>query len=154
MILIDVKTKLFTARGHARVMRDVLRQRMEFFRDELLPTHFEVNELTRPGGGYNYEARTRATQLRKAKKFGHQKPLVQTGRLFQAVMVNSQITATQHRSRFKSHGYFPMNVLRRREIEAITPGQQKLLRSGLRDLYVRAAQLPENQDVLRQRIRR
>lgn len=152
-LVIDVQTKLYTARGHAKVMRHVLRNRMEFWKSEMLPTHFQNNELTRPGGGYGYEARSAKYQIRKARKYGHQRPLVRTGRLEGVVRANSTITATQHKATFRAKGYFPMTQQMRREIEVVTPGQQRVLVSGAKDLYVRAAGEPEFQDLKRIRIR-
>jgi len=155
MTLVSAKMegKLYTARGHAKVMRFVNRNRIEFWRDNMLPTHFETNELTRPGGGYGYAPRTKKTQLVKARRYGHQKPNVQTGKLRDTIRLNSRVTATQHQGRFKSRGYFPMTAERRRELEIVTPGQQKVIVSGAKSLYQNAASLPEFHDIIRQRNR-
>lgn len=152
-VFIEMRSQLFTKRGHAKVMRFAFRNRMEFFRDELLPTHFEVNELTRPGGPYGFARRTAKWQKKKAKVKGHQKPLVYSGNLKASVMSNSTITATQHRGRFQARAPFPLTEQRRKELEIIITGQRTLLASGLRSLYTNAASLPEFHDVKRQRIR-
>lgn len=152
-LVIEVQTKLYTARGHAKVMRHVLRSRMEFWKSQLLPTHFQLNELTRPGGAYGYETRSVKWQKKKAAAKGHQKPLVYRGNLQASVMANSTITATQHKATFRAKSYFPLTPQRRREIEVVTNGQQRLLVSGAMDLYVRAAGEPEFQDLKRIRIR-
>jgi hypothetical protein len=152
-VFIEMRSQLFTKRGHAKVMRFAFRNRMEFFRDQLLPTHFEVNELTRAGGAYGFARRTAKWMKKKAAAKGHQKPLVYRGNLRAAVLTNSTITATQHRGRFYARATYPLTDQRRKEIEIIIPGQRTLLASGLRSLYTNAASLPEFHDVKRQRVR-
>jgi hypothetical protein len=46
-----------------------------------------------------------------------------------------------------------MTAERRRELEIVTPGQQKVIVSGAKSLYQNAASLPEFHDIIRQRNR-
>ena len=118
-------------------MRKINRQTMTRIRFQFWPKHFERNPETAPGGAYGYEKRTRKYQISKAKRAGHQKPLVLSGRMKQAVLSGAKITATAKRGRIKARNYFPMTVQRRSEVEAVSPREQKILveRAG-RD-YVR-----------------
>lgn len=155
MTLVSAKMEgqLYTARGHAKVMRFVNRSTIERWRDQMLPTHFENNSLTRPGGPYGYQPRAAKTRRLKQRKFGHQQPNVQTGKLRDEIRRNSRVTSTQHQGRFKARGYFPMPAQQRREIEIVTPAQGKALAEFAKDLYAKAASLPEFHDIIRQRQR-
>jgi hypothetical protein len=153
-IAVTVQSNLLTKRGHAKLMRDLLRETLEEHRDQKLPKHFERNADTAPGGGYGYSARTAKYQRRKAKQAGHQIPLVLTGRLKQAIMSGVKITATQHRSQLKTRGYFPMRVAMRMEIESITEYEQSEMRGMIGLKYSHYAKTkPEYQEFRRQRMR-
>lgn len=148
-----LESNLLTKRGHARLMRDLLREAMEEHRDEKLPKHFERNADTSPGGAYGYAKRTAKYQKRKARQVGHQIPLVLTGKLQQAIRSNVKITATQHRSRLTTRGYFPMRVAMRQEIETISPNEQSEMIGLLGLKYSSYAKKSDYQEFRRQRIR-
>lgn len=152
-ISITLQSSLLTKRGHSRLMRDLLKEAMEEHRDKKLPRHFERNADTAPGGAYGYAARTAKYQRRKAKQVGHQIPLVLTGRLRQAIQSNVKITATQHRSRLTTRGYFPMKTQMRQEIEAISPFERSEMFGLLGLKYANYAKKPDYQEFRRQRMR-
>lgn len=152
-LAITMESSLLTKRGHARLMRDLLREAMEEHRDRNLPKHFQRNADTAPGGAYGYAARTAKYQKRKARQVGHQIPLVLTGRLRDTIQRNVRITATQHRARLTTRGYFPMRVAMRKEIETMSPFEQSEMIGLLGLKYSAYAKKPEYQEFRRQRMR-
>lgn len=154
MILnMTLESNLFTKRGHKTVVRKLLRESMERHRDVKLPRHFDRNADTAPGGAYGYAKRTAKYQRRKAKRKGHQKPLVLSGRLKDHVLAQSRITATATRTRLYARSYFPMRVQMRKEIESISKLEQSEMRGLMGLKYLDAAKRPEFQEFRRRRIR-
>lgn len=148
---VKIDAKLFSKRGHARVMRAAFRDALTFQRDQIWPTHFENNDMTRPEGAYGYEKRSKRWQIKKAKLKGHQKPLVFTGALRNSVINNSVVRSTQHRGTLKAKSTFPMTYERRREIEAVTSSQIAVLRKRIERFYVEAVDKEEFKERVRLR---
>lgn len=142
---------LFTKRTHAKVMREAFRDAMGFVRDQIWPTHFEINELTRPDGPYGYAKRSAKWQRKKAAVQHHQKPLVYTGRLRASVLNNSIIRATQNGGTLKAKATFPLTEDRRKEIEIVIPTQRSVISRRVKRFYQDAAQKPEFKERVRLR---
>lgn len=150
---IAVDSSLFTKRGHKVVMRRILTEEITEHKQRRLARHFERNADTAPGGGYGYTARTIKYQRRKAKKAGHQIPLVLSGKLRQTVLGSSRTTATSGRAKLYAKGYFPMRAQMRKEIENFSRVEISEIKakSGLK--YVAYAKKPEYQEIRRLRRR-
>lgn len=147
----EMEGSILTKRGHNKMMRVLLMEAMQEHRWNTLPQHFERNAKTAPGGEYGYRKRTAKYQRRKAKKVGHQIPLVLTGRLAAMIQSNAKITATSKQARLRTRGYFPMKVELRKEIEVISSEEQSKLKNDLKRKYVEYAKLKSFQDFVRKR---
>lgn len=150
IIKFEMVTRLVTKRSHARIMREVLRATMLNHREKRLGKHYKDIPETKPGGAYGYEPRGAKYIQRKARKKGHNKPLVWSGQLQRFVRNNGQITATQHRARFKTPRLPKRsNVLIAqfaREIEAISRDEaDREIPAEIHGRYLKEAGKPENQ---------
>lgn len=130
-----------TARTHSRLMRDLLYALMRLHLTRTLPRHFQAGAENR----YHYQRRRLKYQQRKMRKFGHNRPLVWTGRTEQGLRSNSRITATQYKSRLYYRNYFPLTDERRKEIEVILEQEIRDNNVNLRELYRRAVKLEKFQ---------
>lgn len=140
-----IESNLVNKRTHGVLMEKLNRQAMTRIRFNYLPRHFQVNENTRPGGGYGYTARTGRYQIRKAKTKGHQKPLVWSGKMLISIMSSSRITATQKVGNLYVRNYMPMSPQRRSEVENLAPAERVEITERLQRDYVRLAALPQYQ---------
>jgi hypothetical protein len=146
---VTIEGSLFTKRGHNQVMNIGHRNTMTYLKEKYIPLHFSPVAYFR----YGFKARSLAYTKRKLRKYNHNMPNVYSGRLMQAVLNNSRITATRSRGTFQAKGYFPMTRERRDELEIVNEQEQKSLSKHLQDFYIKAATLPEFQDKLRIRKR-
>ncbi|MEP3480766.1 MAG: hypothetical protein ABJZ55_16070 [Fuerstiella sp.] len=131
---ITVETELLTKRGLGVIKKLANKERAHAHIAENLPRRFENNADTRPGGELGYARRTRSYMIRKARLFGHQRPLVLTGDLSTSVLSSARVTATQKRAKVIARGS-RTSVLRQQfksEIEAITEQEQE----GHREAWV------------------
>lgn len=125
--VIIVKSRLVTKRTHAKLMRELNIEVMKNHLRDTIPKHFEDIPETKPGGDYNYDARSEATNRRKRKRWGHARPNVDSGLLKRAVIGRARVTGTQHRSRLIMSGT-PRHRLsdkQRLEIEKV-PGNERV----------------------------
>lgn len=148
-VRVRIDAKLFTKRMHAKVMREAFRDALTFQRDQIWPTHFENNDMTRPGGAYGFQKRSAIWQRKKAKVQHHQKPLVYTGKLRDSVLNNSVVRATQNRGTLKAKATYPLTEDRRREVEVTTPSQRAVLTRRIKNFYVGA----KDKDEFKERVR-
>lgn len=153
MLAIDARmeSRLLTKRGHNKMMRVLLMEAMQEHRYNALPSHFERNSKTAPGGEYGYSKRTAKYQKRKARMKGHQIPLVFSGRLKSEIVGNVKITATSKRSRLRTRGYFPMKTQLRSEIEIIPRSEQTEMKQTMGQKYADYAKLRSFQEFQRKR---
>lgn len=148
---IEISDNVLTARAHKQVMRKLYRQAGTRIRFEYFPKHFENRSETRPGGAYGYEKRSKKYQIGKARRKGHQRPLVYSGRMKQAILANTKITSTPTRGTVKARNYFPMKVERRQEIEAISAAEANELAKRMERDYTRYANSSEFSQFRRKR---
>jgi hypothetical protein len=140
---------LVTQRTHIQIIREAAETAMEHHRDVIIPQHF----TTRGASKYGFAKRTKRTQLVKARKYHHQLPNVQTGKM-RGLMPGAKVTKTQHGSRLHVRNYFPMTYERRREIEIVMPDEQQGHASRIKRLYLIAVNTPKNQRKRRVKIPR
>lgn len=152
IVAIELKRGEVTARTHAKIARDAYRATSEYHVAFHMPTHFEENPSTRPGGPYGYEQRSERWRNIKQRLVGHQKPNVLTGAMRVAILGGAKIAATQHRTTIRLRNYFPMRPERWAEMKAITPGEFRTLRGVAQREYNRLAALPENKRQRRERV--
>jgi hypothetical protein len=122
-----IETELLTKRGISQISRQANRLEMVSHKVNRLPLHFQNVPESRPGGAWGYKARSRKYQIRKARKHGHQKPLVFSGELEQAVLRSAKVTATATRGRISARGSRKSNLTTqfRDEIEAISSREEQ-----------------------------
>ncbi len=152
----EMTSDLVTARTHKKILREAYRRALMNHREKRLGKHYRENAETRPGGGYGYDPRNPEYVKRKQRVKGHRRPLVWSGRLQRFVRNNSRITATAKGGRLKT----PVIRKRRREfvsqyvreLEAITPAEQKEIINEIREFYLAAVQKPENRRQRRVRV--
>lgn len=144
------EARLFNARGHKKVMNALHRRAMERVRDLYWPLHFTTQAYSR----YGFEKRSARWQKKKAAVKGHQKPLVYSGALMDAVLNRSRIGATANRGTLTARAPFPLTEERRDEIEIVTSEERRQLRDWGRKFYRQAAVDPQFKDFIRQRQRK
>lgn len=145
------EAKLFTARGHKQVQREILRNSMEYQRQTYLPLHFETVAYTRYPGVIR--KRSKKYNDWKLRKFGHNRPNVLTGSFRDSVMNHSIVRATSNQATFTAKGTFPLTPERRREIEFISDREITAITTRGGKLYVALAKDPQYQELRRQRNR-
>ncbi len=137
-LAVSVTGEIYTKRGHAKAMKAANRAVMYRVKNQFLWIHFDNVPETYPGsGGYRFKQRTEKYKRWKERKVGHQKPNVLSGRLRDTVLSSSVITATQHGSKLKAKGYFPMTEERRRELEVISKKEQRILTKTFQQDYLK-----------------
>lgn len=143
----SVKTELLTARGVTQISRQANRLEMVSHKVERLPLHFQNVPESRPGGEWGYKPRKKKYQIRKARKFGHQKPLVATGELEQAVLRSAKVTATSKRAKIIARGSRSSNLTAqfREEIEAITSAEEQQAAENWGETFTTLANDPRYQ---------
>ncbi len=138
-----------TERTHARILKQVHREIGVLHRNRTLKKHFENRPETRPGGEYGYERRTKKYQIQKARKKGHQKPLVFSGDMQRTVTGTSRVTATQHRWRVYARTGKTLRTLLSQqikdELEAVSQSEVDHYLSLMERRYAQLANRPENQ---------
>jgi hypothetical protein len=72
----------------------------EFWHEHILPKHF----TTRGAAEYGYQPRSKRWMIRKAKKYGHQNPLVWTGELKRQALRMRDVRASSSGARVVIHG--------------------------------------------------
>lgn len=82
-------------RGRKRAMRLAMQAGVEHWWKEVMPGHFETSAAAK----YGYEKRTKKYMIYKARKQGHQKPLVFSGALERSVRRGVNLTGTSTRAR-------------------------------------------------------
>lgn len=122
-----IETEMLTKRGVSQISRQANRLEMVSHKVNRLPLHFQNVPEARPGGAWGYKARSRKYQIRKARKHGHQRPLVFSGELEQAVLRSAKVTATTTRARIIARGSRKSNLTTqfREEIEAISSAEEQ-----------------------------
>jgi len=65
------------AKKHGALFAEALQDACEFWHDNILPRHFQLDARRK----YSYQARTAPYMRYKARRFGHQRPLELTGDL-------------------------------------------------------------------------
>lgn len=153
---IEWNEDLVTERTHARMLKQVNREIGVLHRNRTLKKHFENNAETRPGGAYGYEARTKKYQIRKAKKQGHQKPLVFTGDMQRVVTGTSRVTATQHRWRVYARTgkrlTLQLGQQIKDELEAVAEAEISHYISLMGKRYAQLSNRPENRRKRRKKL--
>lgn len=148
----NVRSRLLTKRGHARAMRELMRETMETVRNNYWPKHFQNVPETYPGaGGYGYHKRTEKYERYKFRRFGHRRPLVFTGALEQTVRSTAKITATSNRGTLRARSPHFLRLRNRREIEAVSSRERRDLADRFGQRYIQLANSPQYQQL---RIRR
>lgn len=140
-IQFTVSVSQTSLRGHGKLMRSLNRGVMELVRDVYWPQHYRINAKTRPGGEYGYSKRGMGYMLYKAKRWGHQDPLVFSGRTRDTVRESAAngITATQYRSKLRAKTAFPTKAQLRKELEVIAPSEKRSMMAWSQREYVRRA---------------
>lgn len=106
---VEVRHDLMTRRDANVVSRGVMRALGRHHLRVNLPKHFEEGPETYPGaGGYGYRKRSKRWQNIKRRKYGHTKPNVATGRMRDAVLRGSRLTATA--TRWRIYARLPSEV--------------------------------------------
>jgi len=145
---IEWNEDLVTERTHKRILRQVNREIGVLHRNKTLKKHFENNPDTRSGGAYGYEARTKKYQIRKARKKGHQRPLVFSGEMRRTVLGTSRVTATKDHWRVYARTGKTLNPELRRqitdELEAVSEREIDQYISLMQRRYTMLANRPEN----------
>lgn len=114
---------------------------------DLLPLHFEAGAQQR----FRYQFRSKQYNRRKQRIFGHQKPLVFTGRMRQSVLRTARVTATSKGAKVQANtgtrGFRSAEWRRQRklELEAVTKQQQRTISDNYSKRFTELAQLPEFQ---------
>lgn len=124
---INIEASLLTKRGVGQIKKLANKERAHSHIAEYLPERFQNNADTRPGGELGYAKRTASYQRRKARLFGHQRPLVLTGELENSVLSSARVTATQRSAKIIARGS-RTSVLRtqfKSEIEATTERERE-----------------------------
>lgn len=151
-IKITARYDLVTKVTHRKIMRSIMRAIGNLHKRKTIKKHFEINKETRAGGTYDYEKRSRKYQLDKARQRGHQRPLVKTGRMRSAVLGTSVVRATKNKWTYQARNYFRMLMIRREELEAVSPDEFSEYVDRLNDQYIRQANAPGNQRKTKKRI--
>lgn len=113
-----IEGRIGSKRTHSRIMR-TLNKAQGLRTMGRMPKHFANAPETRPGGEYDYEARDKGYQIKKAKVMRHQKPLVFTGELQRTVLSSMRVTATATRMVLRAKASYSLTPERKAEIEAI-----------------------------------
>lgn len=138
MLEVEFQIKRFqlTARNHARLMREINRGVMER-QAKRIENHFEEAAYSLYGARRRDPKYTRA----KRKKYGHNRPLVKTGRLKRAILSRIKITATQYGSKLVTRGSTksPLQDWQKREIAVISRSEIAMERRRMASEYIRGA---------------
>lgn len=140
VIQVDMETRSVSRRIHERIVRDSLRAAATNHIEKIVPLHFETSAVRR----YGYAPRKKGYMIMKARKYGHQRPLVKTGQLQATIANTSRVTATQHKSTAHLYAYFPLVPERRKELEAMDVSDRKAASDVARGYYRAEAIKPEN----------
>lgn len=133
-------------RDHARITRDILRERGEYHGKHRMPRHFNRNQWTSPGGPYRYRKRSKRNTDRKRKKgVDPSRPNYFTGQMYALVMANGKVTATQYQWRYRTKGTQarPLPEWQRQELEAFAPDERKEDIEWIKKRYITEASRPE-----------
>lgn len=153
---IEWNEDLATERTHKRLLKQVNRDIAVLHRNRTLRKHFENRAETRPGGEYGYAARTKKYQIRKAKKTGHQRPMVFSGDMLRTVTSTSRITATKDKWRVYARTGKKFRPLLGRqikdELEAVAESELDHYLSLMQKRYVILANRPENRRKRRKKL--
>lgn len=138
-------TEAITKSGAKRISSLVNRQAAFTHERENLPRRFQRNSDTAPGGPLGYKARSTKHKNQKAQKFGHQKPLVFTGELENAILSSATVTATSTGSKLTARGSnaSPLFPQYKKEIEAITKKETGDLSAQYVDTFALLASQPK-----------
>lgn len=117
-----LEAQLVNKRGHGRILRQVNRELAVRHKNQRVARHFERNRFTNPGSGdYGFERRSKRWQIIKERSGADPKrPNVFSGSMRRGILSSGQVTATQHRWRWRARNPdFPLPDWQREEIEAI-----------------------------------
>lgn len=153
-IFVKIDANIYTKRGHNIAMNAANRAGMEFVRDTIFAERFENSPRTRPGGDLGFFARSKSTQMRKAKLYGHQRPNVQTGALRAKVLSGSVVRATAARGSVNADGTFPMPDRQRQEIQNMPAFDRERIVAVIAEKYQHAHTDPALMDRVTLRTRR
>jgi hypothetical protein len=131
-----VNTEGIPTRAHNRLMKINMEEIGQYHKEKTMPRHFKINADTRPGGAYGYDKRSRYTQIRKKRKYGHLNPNMMTGKLRDKVLRESTVKAFGTKFKFRARSYFPMIAQRRAELESMSPAEVEKYSNMLQRLYV------------------
>ena len=147
MIVLDaqIDTDLLTVRGIKQISNTVNRTIMLEHKDKVLPEHFKNVPQTRSGGVYKYEKRDKQYMISKARRFGHQLPLVKEGNLRKAVLASARVTATATGATLHARGsnLSPLSDKHRDEIEIVSEAERSHMAEEWGRLFVILAQFPQ-----------
>lgn len=132
-------TEGISKRNHNKAANFAFRKTMEHHVEFTLAKHFAGGPETMPGGAYGYAPRREKYNAWKRKRFGHDKPLVRFGNLARRILSQktSGVTATAKGARARlKHGLKFAKIIRRREIEAITPQERREIAKDIKLRYL------------------
>jgi hypothetical protein len=114
MLLCDIESRCckvserfrekFTPEGARAAFLYCLHQALLRWRTEYAPKHFELSANAR----YGFAPRTKKYMIRKARKFGHQKPLVLSGRSRQEILYGPVKVTITKSGKGKMYTYPPV----------------------------------------------
>lgn len=151
-IAFTITQDMISDRKARKLSRKLTRQSLARIRDFYWPQHFERNHKTAPGGGYRYAKRSRKYQIWKAKKLGHQKPMVKSGRTRTAARRNAKISATFKGGRIRSKTHYKRTPERARELEAVTEVEEHEIAQRYGRDWLRLSKRPEYQTKHRRKV--
>lgn len=91
-------------------LRDGLMHGGEVWHEDILPGHFEPSAVAR----YNYHRPQRAYMIRKARKLGHQNPMVYTGKMREQLVSRAVIVARGQTVTVQMRGVRALNLSKRK----------------------------------------
>ncbi len=135
----QIETSLLTTQAANQVLKVVNSLVMQEQR-ALLPGHFDPSAVTK----YGYRKRSKAYQIRKARKYRHQKPLVWSGELQRAVLSSAKVTSTSKQGTLTARGSRKSNLSpsHRRELEAFTADEERQRGQSFVDYFTKLATDP------------
>jgi hypothetical protein len=149
---IEWNENLVTARTHAKILKLINREAMEFHRDITLFRHFKPDAMRRYSAVY--KKRSKKYMQRKARVYRTQDPLVYSGHLKAVITQTSNVTSTQYGARLYARSYFLLTAERRAEIEYVSADEQREMAERIQRRYAQECRKPENMRKRRVKISR
>lgn len=162
-----IRMRLFSQRGHNRIMRDIHENTMEAIKYTLWPFHFETLAFNRYPEVF--QKRTKKYQMMKARVVHHQRPNEFTGALKIAVLADSVIARTAKGGSLSAKAPLdsmilsgpragqrirrPLTEQRRREIEFVSDAEIQNLQLRQEQQYMAGVYDPANATVVLKKFR-